>query len=215
MKLINLTVQDFIDEVDSKSPAPGGGSVSALISALGTALVKMVGHLSISKKKFLKLDEAIQKQIHQTMAELDHFKKELVSLIDQDTIAFNQIMKAYQLPKETDEQLLFRHTEIQLATQEAISVPMKVLKVSRAIFYHLSLMLTYGTKQAVSDIGVGILSIATGAEGAGLNVLINACSLEDEAQKKATIKEVKKILQEITDYKTSLMRMVYHIIEKE
>ena len=109
MYLIDLKVKQFIDEVDSNSPAPGGGSVSALLSVLGISLSKMVGHLSINKKKFLKLDESIQKTFKNNIIVLDNFKKELMPLIDADTESFNLIMKAYSLKKDSEEEIILRN----------------------------------------------------------------------------------------------------------
>ena len=103
MKLIDMKVLDFTNLVDSKSPAPGGGSVSALCGSLGTSLARMVGHLTIGKKKFLALDVNIQKQFIEVIHSLEGLKNELLMLVDKDTEAFNQIMLAYKMPKDTPE----------------------------------------------------------------------------------------------------------------
>ncbi|MFP4178318.1 MAG: cyclodeaminase/cyclohydrolase family protein, partial [Acholeplasmataceae bacterium] len=96
--LMDRTVTGFIDEVDSRSSAPGGGSVSALSSALGVALVRMVGHLSVTKKRFMKLDQPIQDEFKRTVFELENKRKRLEELVELDTKAFERIMAALALP---------------------------------------------------------------------------------------------------------------------
>ena len=100
--LINELVKDFVALVDSNKPAPGGGSVSALASTLGSALTRMVGHLTITKKSFSKLEPSIQIKMISKMETILEHQKELLLLVDKDTEAFNKMMKAYGLPKDTD-----------------------------------------------------------------------------------------------------------------
>ncbi|MGL5099966.1 MAG: cyclodeaminase/cyclohydrolase family protein [Fusobacteriaceae bacterium] len=104
MKLIELTINEFLSEVDSPSPAPGGGSVSALASALGVSLIRMVGHLSFGKKKFEGLDEGIKMEFKRRFDELQGIEEELKNLIDKDTESFKLFMAAMKMPKETDEE---------------------------------------------------------------------------------------------------------------
>ncbi len=212
MKLIDLTVEKFMNEVDSNSPAPGGGSVSALISTLGISLARMVGHLSVTKKKFLKLDQDIQHQFNEYLEHLETIKNELIDLIDQDTEAFNKIMKAYQIPKED----IPRRTDaIEAATLEAINVPYKVSTISLKALEMLSFILAYGNKQTVSDLGVSALSLATGIEGAALNVLINLPGLSDEDQKSIYKNEMMTIIKQSTELKQSILNLVYEKIEQK
>lgn len=212
MKLIDLTVEKFMNEVDSNSPAPGGGSVSALISTLGISLARMVGHLSVTKKKFLKLDQDIQHQFNAYLEHLETIKNELIDLIDQDTEAFNKIMKAYQIPKED----IPRRTDaIEAATLEAINVPYKVSTISLKALEMLSFILAYGNKQTVSDLGVSALSLATGIEGAALNVLINLPGLSDEDQKSIYKNEMMTIIKQSTELKQSILNLVYEKIEQK
>ncbi len=212
MKLIDLTVEKFMNEVDSNSPAPGGGSVSALISTLGISLARMVGHLSVTKKKFLKLDQDIQHQFNEYLEHLETIKNELIDLIDQDTEAFNKIMKAYQIPKED----IPRRTDaIEAATLEAINVPYKVSTISLKALEMLSFILAYGNKQTVSDLGVSALSLATGIEGAALNVLINLPGLSVEDQKSIYKNEMMTIIKQSTELKQSILNLVYEKIEQK
>jgi formiminotetrahydrofolate cyclodeaminase len=170
MKLIDLKVIDFMNQVDSKSPAPGGGSVSALISGLGISLARMVGHLTIPKKKFEKLDENIKDKFNANLLHLNTIKEELILLIDKDTQAFNEIMIAYKIPKEDAEK---RAKAIEDATLNAIEIPYRVAIISLKALELFPFILTYGNKQTISDLGVATLSLASGIEGALFNVLIN------------------------------------------
>ena len=205
MKLIDLKTIDFIHEIDSNKPAPGGGSVSALLSTLGVSLARMVGHLSVGKKKFLKLDQEIQDTFNNHLAHLLIIKDELTELIDKDTEAFNLIMKAYQLPKEDAN----RTKAIEDATLEAIKVPYRVAQISYEALELLSYILAYGNKQTISDLGVSTLSLASGIEGALMNVLINIPGLSDEKQKNLYQQEAKTILKATESLKTNILNLVY------
>jgi len=206
MKLIDLRINEFINEVDSNSPAPGGGSVSALISSLGVSLARMVGHLSVSKKKFRNLDQEIQDEFNYHLDHLLVIKDELSSLIDKDTEAFNKIMSAFQIPKEEAD---IRKRAIEAATLEAIKVPYKVSTISFKALEMLSFILAYGNKQTVSDLGVAALSLATGIEGASLNVLINLPGLSDEEQINMYKTEMKALLKETQLLKQNILNLVY------
>lgn len=205
MKLIDLKTIDFINEIDSHKPAPGGGSVSALLSTLGVSLARMVGHLSIGKKKFLKLDQDIQNEFNDQLQHLLIIKDELIQLIDQDTEAFNLIMNAFQLPKDDPH----RNQAIEDATLEAIKVPYRVAQISYKALENLSFILAYGNKQTVSDLGVSALSLSSGIEGALMNVLINIPGLSDENQKNLYQQEAKNILKETQKLKQTLLNLIY------
>jgi methenyltetrahydrofolate cyclohydrolase len=206
MKLIDLNVLDFINQVDSNSPAPGGGSVSALISTLGISLARMVGQLSVDKKKFKALDQDIQNQFKKHMQHLKTIKNEVIPLIDKDTDAFNEIMTALKIPKDEKEK---RILAIEKATQNAIEVPYKVANISFKALEMISFVLAYGNKQTISDIGVAALSIASGIEGAALNVLINLPGLSDEEKKDIYRSEMKSLLKETHLLKQDILNLVY------
>ncbi len=209
MKLINLEVNNFINEVDSKSPAPGGGSVSALISTLGVALASMVGHLSVGKKAFNALDPTIQLEFIDTHRDLDMLKNELIQLIDKDTEAFNLIMEAYQLPKETDEQKKIRQEKIQLGTTEAILVPLKIASLSLSALSHLDIILQYGNKNTISDLGVAVLSLATGIEGACLNILINLPGINDQMVVKQYQAQAYDLIEKAHQQRDEHMKLIH------
>jgi formiminotetrahydrofolate cyclodeaminase len=212
MYLIDLKVKQFIDEVDSNSPAPGGGSVSALLSVLGISLSKMVGHLSINKKKILKLDESIQKTFKNNIIVLDNFKKELMPLIDADTESFNLIMKAYSLKKDSEEEIILRNKKIEAATIEAIKVPFRVAYLSLEALKVLDFILEYGNKQTISDLGVSVLALSSGIEGAIYNVMINLGSLKNERIISDYKEKSKDILNKTNIFKKSVLEKVYLLL---
>ncbi|MBE0700272.1 MAG: cyclodeaminase/cyclohydrolase family protein [Acholeplasmataceae bacterium] len=209
MKLIDMEVKRFIQEIDSKSPAPGGGSVSALSATLGVALTKMVGHLSVEKKKFLALDPAIQIQFHQIMKSLDTIKEDLYPLIDQDTDAFNLIMQAFGLPKSTDDEINHRNQKIEAGTIEAIRVPSEVAKMALKAMVHLPFVIKYGNRQTASDLGVAALMLASGIEGACLNISINLPGLSDKKKVEEYRNHVKTWVEQATRIKSEVLELVY------
>jgi formiminotetrahydrofolate cyclodeaminase len=176
MKLVQLSVKDFLNEVDAPIPAPGGGSVSALGVALGISLIRMVGQLTMTKKKYSLLDEKIKKDFFERVNKLEVLKNEALLLVDRDTEAYNVIMKAYQLRKETSEEIQIRNQTIEQATIKATQVPFETATVAYETL-QLSLPLFANiVKSAGSDFGVGLMMIEAGLIGASLNVKTNMSS---------------------------------------
>ncbi len=180
MKLVEKSVVDFIDEVDSASPAPGGGSVSALVGSLGASLSRMVGHLTVNKKKFKGYSEEIQWDFMQRFEELYNIKSELNVLVDRDTEAFNHVMAAFKLPKESEEEKVTRSAAIEEATYKAIDVPMVIGELSYRGLELIEYFVEYGNKNAITDLGVSALLLASALEGAILNVKINLPGISDQ-----------------------------------
>lgn len=171
------TVSDFIDHVASESPAPGGGSVSALGAALGAALTAMVCQLTIGKKKY----EDVQAEMIETLGQADELRAKLTSLIDQDTEAFNKVMKAFGMPRGTDVEKQRRSEAIQDATREATLVPLEVMKLAEKALVLARVVAEKGNVNSISDAGVAGLMIRAACEGAAMNVRINLATLKDAA----------------------------------
>ena len=155
--LKDLQVVEFINEVDKKSATPGGGSVSALASSLGIALTKMVGHLTVGKKKFKALDTEVQDEYNDILNTFLLYKEELISLIDKDTEAYNLVMEAFQLPKDTEQEQSFRALEIEKATMVAIETPYRIAVLSLEALKELDTLLENCNRNAVSGLAVGAL----------------------------------------------------------
>lgn len=209
MKLIDMKLNDFINEIDSKSPAPGGGSVSALSAALGVSLARMVGHLTVDKKKFLALPSEIQLEFKDTCDSLIMIKDQLISLIDLDTDSFNMIMGAFKMPKETESEQKIRNEKIQDGTLEAIRVPIKVASLSLSAMHQIPYILKYGNKQTISDLGVSTLMLSSGIDGACMNVLINLPGLEDRITAAQFKKQVDDLIDKAHQIRDEILNLVY------
>jgi formiminotetrahydrofolate cyclodeaminase len=196
MKLIDLSVNDFVNEVDSNSPAPGGGSVAALAGSLGSSLSRMVGHLTVGKKKFKALDEDTKLEFNNALIKLEVIKDNLVELIDKDTEAFNLIMSAFKLPKGTDEEKLARKESIEVATIVAIDVPLNVAILCREGMGLLDTIKANGNKNCLSDLGVSMLLMHTGLIGAIMNVKINIPGLSNQTQIAGYSNQIANLLME-------------------
>ena len=190
-ELIHKTVRDFVDTTASESPAPGGGSVSALCGALGAALGAMVANLSAHKKGWEEQTEWFSTYAEQ----LQETKSKLLQLVDQDTMAFNEVMHALSLPKNTEEEKQVRQQTIERATYKAMQVPYKVMKVAIECMDILQIMAEKGNTNSVSDAGVGAMCLRTAILGAGMNVKINAQSILHRSEVKDLLKDVENIEQ--------------------
>ena len=210
MKLIEMKVIEFINEVDSKAVTPGGGSVSALASSLGIALTRMVGHLSVGKKKFRALDEEIQNKFKSIIESFEAMKIEMIDLIDKDTEAFNLIMAAFKLPKETDEDKKRRSLKIEEGTLEAIKVPYRVAELSLEAMINLDYILKYGNRNTLSDLGVSALLLKAGLEGAILNVKINIPGISNEEIRNHYLTKSQEILNQASRIKKVILDVVHN-----
>ncbi len=175
-KLVSMTLTDFADETASESPAPGGGSISAYVGALGVSLATMVANLSSHKQGW---DER-WKEFSDWAEKGQHIKDQLLKLVDEDTRAFNKIMSAFGLPKGSPEEKAIRTQAIQDATKNAIDVPFKVMQLSFESMEVIKAMAIIGNPNSVSDAGVGALCARSAVMGAFMNVRINAKDYADK-----------------------------------
>ena len=183
--LMDMTCSAFADETASESPAPGGGSISAYMGALGVSLGTMVANLSSHKPGW---DERWE-EFSEWAEKGQLIKNELLFLVDEDTRAFNKIMDAFGLPKGNEEEKAARNSAIQEATRYAIEIPFRVMKKSFAALEILKAMAETGNPNSVSDAGVGALAVRSAVMGAFLNVKINASGLNDKAFVESILKE--------------------------
>ena len=208
MKLVELDVLKFLDVVDSNSPAPGGGSVSALASSLGASLARMVAHLSFGKKKYEALSDDVKAKFVANFDELLKIKNELNDLIDRDSEAYNTVMAAYKLPKETDEEKATRSVEIQKSLKYAIQTPYDIVVLSGKAISLLGEILANGNQNAITDIGVGTMLLMVGLEGGILNVKVNLSSIKDTAYVEKINKEISEIKAVAEKEKERIMGIV-------
>ncbi len=174
--LIDLNVKEFVNETASNSPVPGGGSVAALAGALGVALATMVANLTVGKEKYA----AVESEMQEIIKKGDDIKDKLVELVDRDATSFDGVMKAFKLPKETDEDKAARSAKIQSEYKYAASVPYETAELSMAIMDLAEVVVEKGNPNAVTDGAVAAMMSRTAVLSALLNVKINLGSIKDE-----------------------------------
>jgi glutamate formiminotransferase/formiminotetrahydrofolate cyclodeaminase len=187
--LVKMNLREFCNETLSDSPAPGGGSVTALIGALGASLGGMVANLSAGKRGW---DDELE-YFSDWAVKAQQLKDKLLSLVDEDTAAFNKVMDAFALPKESPEEKTACSKAIEEATKYAAEVPLKVMAAASNSYELLSEMADKGNPASISDVGVGALATRACIEGAALNVRINLGQLKDEKFKTALADKVHEI----------------------
>ena len=183
--LVGMSVEAFSDETSRESPAPGGGSVSAAVGALGVSLATMVANLSSHKRGWDERWEEFSKWAEKGQ----DLKKELLYLVDEDTRAFNRIMNAFGLPKATESEKEARRQAIQDATRHAIEIPLRVMKAAFESMEVIRAMVEHGNPSSITDAGVGALCARTAVAGAFLNVKINSVDLQDKSYAAKVLEE--------------------------
>lgn len=203
-RLVDMTCKEFALETASESPAPGGGSISAYMGALGAALGAMVANLSSHKAGW---DE--QWEYFSDYAERgQQLLSELLALVDEDTEAFNRIMAVFAMPKGTPEEKAARSAALQEATLYATQVPLKTMKASLRVFEIVEAMAASGNPNSVSDAGVGALAARSAVLGAQLNVRINAAGLKDRAVADSLTAEAAQIAQQAVELEQRVLDIV-------
>ena len=203
-KLVQLDLREFANETASESPAPGGGSISAYMGALGASLGTMVANLSSHKRGW----DNRWKEFSKWADKGQQIKDELLKAVDEDTEAFNQIMTAFSLPKNSDDEKKIRSEAIQNATKTAMEVPFRVMQLSASAFPLLKAMVESGNPNSISDAGVGALAIRSAVLGSYLNVKINSSGLKDVAFKEDILKKADLIKNETIKMESEIISMV-------
>jgi glutamate formiminotransferase/formiminotetrahydrofolate cyclodeaminase len=196
--LASMKINGFLSELASSSPAPGGGSVAALAGSLGASLSSMVCNLTIGKEKYID----VQDKIKETLKQSEKIRKELTKLIDEDTNAFNDVMKAFKMPKETESQKEKRSKAIQEGYKIAAKVPLKTARTCEKIFDIAKIVAEIGNQNSITDSVVSALMAQAGVKSAILNVKINLSSIKDEKFVKDVSSEIEE-LQKTSDKKTN------------
>ncbi len=202
--LIDMTLTAFADETASESPAPGGGSIAAYVGTLGISLATMVANLSSHKTGW---DDKWE-DFSQWAEKGQRIKQQLLKLVDEDTSAFNNIMTAFGLPKDSPEEKTIRTNAIQTATKNAIHVPFNVMQLAFESMDIIKAMATIGNPNSVSDAGVGALCARTAVMGAFMNVRINAKDFEDKTFVDQIILKGKKIESDTIALEAEILAMV-------
>jgi glutamate formiminotransferase/formiminotetrahydrofolate cyclodeaminase len=203
-KLISMSLHDFADETASESPAPGGGSISAYVGALGISLATMVANLSSHKKGWDERWSAFSGWADKGQ----QYKNELIHLVDADTKAFNQIMAAMSLSKSTDAEKEVRKQAIQEATKFAIEVPFRVMQLAYESMTIIKAMAEIGNPNSVSDAGVGAVCARSAVMGAFMNVRINAAGYDDKVFVEDIVSKGKEIENKTIALEAEILKIV-------
>ncbi len=183
-------IQQFLDELASKAPTPGGGSAAAIMGAMGAALVSMVCNLTIGKKNYAEVDVEMQA----ILARSEHLRTSLTDMIRADVDVFGQVMEAYGMPKDSVEEKLLRSEAIQAALKAATDVPLACAKASAEVIALSRIVAEKGNKNVVSDAGVADLAGYAALKSAALNVFVNISSIKDEAFAQDRLAQINTLL---------------------
>jgi len=200
-KLIDLSSRSFSDEVSRETPAPGGGSVSSYVGALGTSLGGMVANLSCNTRGWENKVDIFSEKAY----EINQLREKLLSLVDEDANSFNSIMEAYKLPKDSEENKKIRSKAIKDATLYAAQIPLNIMVESYNSYKIIEFLAKEGNQNSLSDSGVACLCVHTAIHGAYLNVRIN---LKDATGGEDIMKKADKILKDSHSKKEKIMKLV-------
>ncbi len=189
--LASMSTREFIEEVASRSSAPGGGSVSAVSAAMGVGLGSMVAKLTHGVRKF----ESVQPQMEKIIPVLHTVTQQLIPMIDADTSAFNDYMDGLRMPRKTVEEIRLRKEKMQDGLKTAIKIPLTTMRLGDSAWNAMSEVARYGNPASKSDTQVGAKSLETGIWGAYQNVLINMVDIEDDEFKNTTLRAAEEIMQ--------------------
>ncbi len=186
----DMAVEPFLDALASSSATPGGGSAAAIIGAMGAALVSMVCNLTIGKKKYVE----VEGEMKDVLAKAEALRHRLTGMIQDDVKAFNSVMAAYGLPKETDADKANRETAIQAALKQATDVPLACCRAAREVIDLALAASEKGNLNVISDAGVAVLAAYAALRSGALNVYTNAKMITDKTFADAKLKELEGLL---------------------
>ena len=198
------SVQSFLDALASQSSTPGGGSAAAVMGAMGAALVSMVCNLTIGKKNYAEVEAEMQALLRQS----EELRHRLIGMIHDDVEAFNQVMAAYVLPKNSEEEKAQRAAAIQQALMQATQVPLNCARACSDVMQLAKRAAEKGNVNVVSDAGVAVLAAYAGLKSAALNVYVNTAAIKDYAFNAGKLAELEKILSDATSFAAGVYELV-------
>lgn len=207
-RLVDMTLREFVETCASSAPAPGGGSVAAAAGALAAALTTMVGNLTVGKKKYADVEDKMTAMLGKATALQTRF----MQLVDDDTKAFNRVMAAFGMPKESDDEKAARSKAIEDATYAASQTPMSMMRACAELMTQIDIAALDGNRNSVSDAGVASAMARAAAQGAYLNIIINASSLKDTEKARALQTEAENLLHSVTAHSNTVFDAVIQAI---
>lgn len=201
-------IEEFIDNLASSEPTPGGGTVAALLASISSSLVNMVYNMTINKKVFCDLNKSTKSEILLAKDRINNMTNIFLKLMDDDSIAFNKVMESFKLPKATEEDKLLRNNKIQDSYKEALYIPLQTVRESYKLYDYIYLACKYGNKNAITDVAVAALSLQSAIEGATLNVRINAKYIDDKEYTNLVIYECNEIIEDGIKKRDEILKLV-------
>ena len=201
---LDRSVTQFLDELASSAPVPGGGSTAALTGALASALISMVGNLTVGKKRYADVEAAVKALLDRS----ESLRQRLADLLESDTQVYGSLSKAYRLPRDSEEQKAARTAAIQMALKDAEAVPMRIAEACVEVLDLCTPIAEKGNRLAVSDAGVAALLAEAGLRSAALNVLINLAYIKDED----FVQREQAKLDRLLEGKAQLKEQVYELV---
>jgi len=210
VKFADISCKDFVDQLASKNPVPGGGGAAALVGAIGTALSSMVGNLTTGKKKYAEFEEDIQRILKRAQ----ELQQDLMKMIDEDAENFLPLSKAYGMPKDTEEERRLKEETLEKALKQACQVPVRIVKACyEAIQLHAELV-DKGSRLAISDVGVGVQCLRAAIISGWLNIVININMIKDQEYVNQVREETESLVKEGALLADKVYEKVENILNK-
>lgn len=204
------SIQKFLDELAGSSSTPGGGSAAAVMGAMGAALVSMVCNLTIGKKNYAE----VEADMREVLGQSENLRLRLTGMINDDVAAFNQVMAAYGMPKNSDEEKARRTAAIQEALKHATQVPLNCAKVCFEVMKLAKRAAEKGNVNVVSDAGVAVLAACAALKSAALNVYVNTAAIKDDNFNQQKLGELNSLLSGADDLNNKVYEQVKRKLEK-
>jgi methenyltetrahydrofolate cyclohydrolase len=200
----DMTIQEFLDGLASKTSTPGGGGAAAVSGAMGAALISMVANFTVGKKGYEDVEDACKEKL----AKSEQLRSDLTDAINDDVDVFNRVMTSYGMPKETDEEKAARSEEIQAALKAATDVPLQCAKLCKEVINLSQPVAEKGNKNVISDAGVAVLAGYAGLRSAALNVYINIGGIKDKEFADDRRQQLEALLEGMDPLKESIYELV-------
>lgn len=209
----NVSIENYIYDLSSSKPTPGGGSAAALAGALSSALTAMVFNLTIGKKVYENYSEETKSKINDALKACQEYNQLMIEFMQQDEEAFLSLMKSFKLSKSTEEERAIRDREITKGYENALEVPLNLAKSGVELYKYIDIAAQYGNNSVISDAGVGAILLYSTIESSILNVNINLSGIKDEKYKESILSRCNEISKEALDYKSKILEIVYSKIK--
>ena len=206
----DMKIIDFIEDLASSSPAPGGGAVAGLSGGLSVALASMIYNLTIGKKTYKDLDDDIRVKLDKNLEECRNIYIQMLNYIDKDEEAFLNLMACYKMPKETQEEIVVKNEAMEKATLEAINVPLNLAKLAMKFYDNIYFAVKYGNKNLVSDGKIAAIMLNACIESSMVNVEINLNFLKNQDIKRKIEKEMEQLNSINNSLKKDIMAVHYY-----